>query len=308
MPEISDLLSISKTSILRWIKCYREHGVTQLGVKRKLRFRYNTEQLQFLANLVKDDPCFYLCELQAKMKAQFPNLKNLSLSTLCRALNQDLCLTRKKMQIAARERSITDRFEYWLRLKSLYTHSSQLVFLDETSKDGRAGRRLRGRSVKGEIAAQYLPNSRGDRLSALAFFDETGFMDWAFISGTYSREIFHRIVIDRLIPLLNPYPLPRSIVVLDNASIHHYPELICAIRSQGAEVIFLPPYSPDFNPIEVAFSLIKFYCLRNHTEYAASPFIVLQRAFQEYSESTCTTNLFRHCGYDGGRLTPINLV
>lgn len=145
-------------------------------------------------------------------------------------------------------------------------------------------------------------------MSALAFFDETGFMDWACITGTYTREIFHRIVIERLCPILNPYPLPRSIVVLDNASIHHYPELICAIRSQGAEVMFLPPYSPDFNPIEVAFSLIKFYCCRHHVEYASQPFTVLQRAFEEYSQSTSTTALFRHCGYNGGTLSPVNLV
>ena len=55
---------------------------------------------------------------------------------------------------------------------------------------------------------------------------------------------------------MSPYPGEKSVLVMDNASIHHHHELIDLVESGGAWVIFLPPYSPDFTPIEEAFSAI----------------------------------------------------
>src|SRR5215469_6939733 len=62
---------------------------------------------------------------------------------------------------------------------------------------------------------------------------------------------------------MSPYPGERSVLVMDNASIHHNEELVELIESGGAKVVFLPPYSPDFNPIEEAFSAIKAWLCRN---------------------------------------------
>src|SRR5215469_6989117 len=56
---------------------------------------------------------------------------------------------------------------------------------------------------------------------------------------------------------MNPYPGPNSVIVLDNAKIHHNEELIGYLQAFGIHVEFLPPYSPDLNPIETAFSVIK---------------------------------------------------
>ncbi|GBC30237.1 IS630 family transposase [Rhizophagus irregularis DAOM 181602=DAOM 197198] len=62
---------------------------------------------------------------------------------------------------------------------------------------------------------------------------------------------------------MNPFPNKNSVLVLDNAKIHHDQELLDYLDAFGVKVKFLPPYSPDLNPIETAFSTIKQFLQRN---------------------------------------------
>lgn len=62
---------------------------------------------------------------------------------------------------------------------------------------------------------------------------------------------------------MNPFPGPNSVIVLDNAKIHHNESLIEYLQAFGIRVEFLPPYSPDLNPIESSFSVIKSFLKRN---------------------------------------------
>jgi transposase len=62
---------------------------------------------------------------------------------------------------------------------------------------------------------------------------------------------------------MNPFPGPNSVIVLDNAKIHHNESLIEYLQAFGIRVEFLPPYSPDMNPIESSFSVIKSFLKRN---------------------------------------------
>jgi len=62
---------------------------------------------------------------------------------------------------------------------------------------------------------------------------------------------------------MNPYPGNNSVIVLDNARIHHDEEWIEIVEKLGGHVLFLPPYSPDYNPIETAFAFIKSWLKHN---------------------------------------------
>jgi hypothetical protein len=62
---------------------------------------------------------------------------------------------------------------------------------------------------------------------------------------------------------MNPYSRDNSVIIMDNARIHHDNELIALLEGLGCRVIFLPPYSPDYNPIETAFSTVKSWIKRN---------------------------------------------
>ena len=65
---------------------------------------------------------------------------------------------------------------------------------------------------------------------------------------------------------MNTFPQKNSVLVMDNAQIHHDEYLVNLVESVGCKIIYLPPYSPDFNPIETAFSSIKSW-LKRHRSY-----------------------------------------
>ncbi|OWZ03596.1 Transposase, partial [Phytophthora megakarya] len=96
----------------------------------------------------------------------------------------------------------------------------------------------------------------GDRVSILAAMNISGFIAWESTPGTFDRNRFREAFRKNVAPLLNHYPLPRSIVILDIAKIHMYRELEELIHSTGALLFFLPPHSSPLNPNEVGFGLL----------------------------------------------------
>ena len=87
----------------------------------------------------------------------------------------------------------------------------------------------------------------------------SGLLDVQTIIGTSDGDTFYKFVHTHLLPHLMPFngTNPHSIVILDNCSIHHVPEVVKAVQDVGSLLIFLPPYSPDLNPIEELFSKVK---------------------------------------------------
>ena len=66
---------------------------------------------------------------------------------------------------------------------------------------------------------------------------------------------------------MNPYPAKHSVLVMDNARIHHDDDLVAEVENIGGRVLYLPPYSPDLNPIETAFSAMKSW-LKRYRDFA----------------------------------------
>lgn len=103
-----------------------------------------------------------------------------------------------------------------------------------------------------------------------------------------------------LIPEMLPFDgeNPKSIAVLDNCSIHHVRHVIQLFKDAGILVLFLPPYSPDFMPIEKTFSFVKYY-LKDHDDLWQSmndPTILIQAAFDSVTSSQCY-GWISSCGY-----------
>lgn len=97
---------------------------------------------------------------------------------------------------------------------------------------------------------------------------------------------------------MNPFPGDRSILVMDNCTIHHTDELKELVRNAGILLLFLPPYSPDLNPIEELFSYVKYY-LKQHDEVIQvlediTP--ILESAFHNVTSSQCN-GWITHSGY-----------
>ena len=103
-----------------------------------------------------------------------------------------------------------------------------------------------------------------------------------------------------LLPLLQPFngTNSHSVVVMDNASIHHVHKIVEMICGVGALVRFLPPYSPDLDPIEEAFSKVKSFLKANDTVYLSttSARTLVSMAFNTVIPEDCI-GFVSHCGY-----------
>ena len=91
---------------------------------------------------------------------------------------------------------------------------------------------------------------------------------------------------------------PRSVAVMDNCSIHHADSVKELFRQAGVLLIFLPPYSPDLNPIELAFTKVKRYLKENDEllQFVPDPIPIIKAAFHTISATDCN-NWNVYCGY-----------
>lgn len=284
------------------------NGVVESGNIRKAHSRYPPEVIKFIDEYAINNPCFYIEELQEEIKEQFPTVPNLSIPTICRCLRFDLKLSKKVLTKRAREATIEEKEAYYMKLRPYYNSSDQLVFVDETAKDNRSTIRKMAWSRINTRAIVKASFERGKRISFLAAYDINGFIATDSTNGTFDRHSFHKIMTEKIIPLMNPYPLPRSILILDNAKIHYYQELIDAVHNVGGVIIFLPPYCPYLNPIELGFSLMKSWIQKHaHLSFKHSCDYIGRLAMQH-----CTKNVvdmcrqFESCGYHINKLVEID--
>ncbi|KAG9394353.1 DDE superfamily endonuclease [Carpediemonas membranifera] len=204
--------------------------------------------------------------------------------------------TRKVIDRRAQEARKWEFNRFVNELYPLYQGMDQLVFGDETAKDLRAGRRLRGYSRKGERCKIVLSFARGQRYSICAWQNSEGFLAHSITEGTFTSHSFYYAFLKDVYYRLSPWPGPNSIVIIDNARIHKLPELRTAIEQVGAKLIFLPPYSPHLNPIKQTFGIIKSRLARSRAIYETDPLNTLRLVFTE----ACHPNnhsLFSHHGY-----------
>ena len=106
-----------------------------------------------------------------------------------------------------------------------------------------------------------------------------------------NTEVFFDFVRGDLIPHMRPFDgiSSASIAIMDNLSVHHAPEIIDLFQKAGILLLFLPPFSPDLNPIQEAFSYVKYY-LKRHDELLQSlpdPTIVVKHAFMSITSDLC---------------------
>jgi transposase len=133
----------------------------------------------------------------------------------------------------------------------------QLVFLDETGINT-GMTRLYGRAAASERVVDYTPDVRFERTTVLSSVRANGEMVPIVFDGSLNGDIFKEYVALFLVPTLKA----GDMVVMDNLSSHKVSGGIEPITAAGANVIYLPPYSPDLNPIELMWSKIKAYLRR----------------------------------------------
>jgi transposase len=192
---------------------------------------------------------------------------------------------------AEQERSdVASKRRDW-RLRQAGLDPGRLVFIDETwAKTNMT--RLRGRALKGARLIARVPHGHWKTTTFLAAMRTTGLTAPLVVDGAINGAIFRAYVEQQLVPTLRP----GDIVVMDNLSAHKVAGIREAIESAGAEVLYLPPYSPDFNPIETLFSKFK-HLLRSASERTVEAlWRTCGQLVDLFQEPECR-NHFRHCGY-----------
>lgn len=167
----------------------------------------------------------------------------------------------------------------------------RLIFIDETwAKTNMT--RLRGRAPRGERLIARTPHGHWKTTTLIAALDAGGIRCSTVVDGAVNADVFEAFVRQVLCPKL----VPGDVVILDNLSSHKRPRTRDLIRARGADLWFLPPYSPDLNPIENVFSKIK----QRLRSLACRTRAVLWESMQGVLDTVSTTNAvncFRHCGY-----------
>jgi hypothetical protein len=122
------------------------------------------------------------------------------------------------MQLRASQRNPELR-RAWIRKLTTWT-ADQLLFLDESACDERTAHRKYGWAPIGITPHEYVPFKRSERWSILPVYTVDGFITWELKQGSYTAESFEEFIENQVLPRCNPFPGPRSIIVMDNAPIH----------------------------------------------------------------------------------------
>jgi transposase len=167
----------------------------------------------------------------------------------------------------------------------------KLVFLDESGAKTNMTR-TRGRAPRGVRVVEKVPHGHWKTTTMISAIRTSGPLAGAVISGATDTGVFLTYVEQGLVPELHA----GDVVVMDNLAPHKHPRVRELIEGVGARVLYLPPYSPDYNPIENMWSkvksLLRSAAARTHETLLAA----ITAALAAVTSDDCH-GFFRHCGY-----------
>ena len=199
---------------------------------------------------------------------------------------------KKTAHAAEQDRAdVLKRREDWFN-NQLDLDPVRLVFIDETWASTNMARR-RGRAKKGERLRAGIPHGHWKTTTFVAGLRLTGMVAPLVLDGPINREAFQAYVNQVLVPEL----MPGDIVVMDNLGSHKGPAVRDAIEAVGATLLYLPPYSPDFNPIENAFAKLKALLRKAAERTVDDLWDAIADLIDLFTPQECA-NYFKAAGYD----------
>ena len=157
-----------------------------------------------------------------------------------------------------------------------------------------------GYSLKGHAPVSQKLMGCGKRFSALALMSTRGIEDVALLGGGVDGINFCDFIERSVLPAMMPFDgvNPRSILIMDNASIHHVDWAQKLVDTAGCLLWFLPAYSPELNPIEEVFSQVKQSLKNNAAVYQSceNPRLIIYSAFMEVTAADCVAYI-KHARY-----------
>jgi transposase len=164
----------------------------------------------------------------------------------------------------------------------------RLVFIDETGASTKMAR-LHGRAPRGQRLRMSLPHGHWKTTTFTGALRLTGMTAPMVLDGPMTGEWFRAYVEHVLVPTLSP----GDVVIMDNPPAHKGAAVRHAIEASGSRLLFLPPYSPDFNPIENAFSKLKALLRKAAARSIVQLWNVIGDSLDAFKPAECA-NYFRH--------------
>jgi transposase len=169
---------------------------------------------------------------------------------------------------------------------------ARLVFIDETGLSTKMAR-LRGRSLRGERCRAGIPHRHWKTTTFTGALRLSGMTAPMVLDGAMNGEAFRAYVEQVLAPTL----VRGDVVIMDNLPAHKAEGVRQAIENVGCQLLFLPPYSPDFNPIEKAFSKLKALLRAKAERSVKALWDTIGEVLKLFKPNECQ-NYFAACGYD----------
>lgn len=169
--------------------------------------------------------------------------------------------------------------------------AKRLIFLDETGVTTNMVRRY-GRAPRGQRVRGHAPAGHWKVTTFLAGLDHDGIVAPFVVDQPMNAAIFTQYIRQYLVPELKP----GDIVVLDNLSSHKGVQAQALVEACGARLLFLPPYSPDLNPIEMVFAKLKHLLRKAGERTREGLWNRIGRLIDDFPPGQCR-NYIRHAGY-----------
>ncbi len=285
--EAADCFDVSASSAVKWLQRWEETGSIAAkptgGSISPLE-----EHADWLLALISQQSDLTLDEIVAAMRKR--RIVG-SRSAVWRFFKRHNISFKKTLYAAEQKRADVARARRrWVREQGMLD-PARLVFIDETCTNT-AMVRLRGRAPRGERLVDYAPQGHWKTITFVGGLRQRAMTAPFVLEGAMNGPMFLAYVKQCLVPTLQR----GEIVLMDNLPVHRVAGVAKAIEGAGATLIYLPKYSPDLNPIELAFSKLKAHLRKAAEHTISSLWRRIGRVVTKFSAQECT-NFFRHAGY-----------
>jgi transposase len=286
--EAAEQFDVSVSSAIRWVQRFRDDGTCE-PIPRGGSTSPLEKHSQRILALISEQPDFTLGEIVSALhKQRIPG----SRSALSRFFARHGITVKKSLRAAERKRADVARARRrWVREQGMLDPAC-LVFIDETAVTTKMVR-PNGWNPRGERLVGDVPMGYWETVTFIAGFRQTGIVAPMLIKGAMNGEAFLAYIEQCLVPTLKR----KDIVVVDNVSFHKVAGVEEAIQAGGAELRYLPQYSPEFNPIELVFHPLK-ALLRKAAERTIEGLERRVGSFIRALDPSECIGYFRHAGYE----------
>lgn len=253
--EIMQMTGQSKSTVYKAVSKIRENPDSSYSENYGKSGRPTTQHpdlVNKVKNIINEDQSLTQKGIQTKFEEKFGF--TLNQTSVCRLL-KEAGLTRKRLKRKAAVVNTNNHREKMREYARAFVgyRNREVLFLDETGFNLHTSKNY-GYSQIGVSPVTYVPPSKGQNLSACCIISQFSLSYYKLIDGSFNGERF----LEFLVGAVNEGVLRRNVVlVMDNAPIHKTIVVKEFLESHQIEVVYLPPYSPDLNPIENFFSMVK---------------------------------------------------